>query len=129
MPENKDIAESNIQEFLKKYGEKGFLELLLTNYLFELVMYYLHSEKNPSAQIQEDTSYRFYVDGREQVYPPEQIEKFKHDLRAECKKKAVLIVEKLEKMGLIEKLTENVMTEPKVVQLIQETFESITKKP
>lgn len=125
---NKTDAESNIQEFLKKHGREGFLELFLTNYLFELVMYYLHSEKNPGAQVLEDTSYTFYAGGREQVYPPEQIEKFKRDLRAECRKKATLIIETLRKMQLLERLTEDVMAEPEVAKLVEKAFKSITRR-
>jgi len=121
-------AENNIREFLETHGNEGFLELLLTNYLYELVMYYLHSAKNPAAQVREDTSYRFYVDGQERVYPPEKIEQFKHDLHAECKKKAEFIVGTLRKMELIERLTENVMADPQVAQLVHEAFESITER-
>jgi hypothetical protein len=121
-------AENNIREFLKTHGNEGFLKLLLTNYLYELVMYYLHSAKNPAAQVREDTSYRFYVDGQERVYPPEKIEQFKHGLHAECKKKAEFIVGTLRKMELIERLTENVMADPQVAQLVHEAFESITER-
>lgn len=125
---SKTIAESNIQEFLEKHGREGFLELFLTNYLFELVMYYLHSEKNPSAQIREDTSYTFYVGGRERAYSPEQIEKFKQNLRAECRKKAKVIVERLKKMKLLERLPKDIMAEPEVAKLVQNAFRSITKR-
>lgn len=125
---NRRNTEGNIQEFLEKHGKEGFLKLLLTNYLYELIMYYLHSEKNPAAQIKEDTSYRFYVDGEERVYPPEKIEQFKHDLRVECKKKAQLIVDTLGRMGLIERLTQNVLAEPEVAELVHEAFESITER-
>ena len=91
-------------------------------------MYYLHSEKNPDAEVREDTGYRFYIDGQDRVYKPEQIEQFKRDLRIECKKKAVLIVEKLEQMELLEKLSEDFMCDPKVAQLVQNAFESITQR-
>lgn len=121
-------AESNIQKFLRRHGREGFLELFLTNYLFELVMYYLRSEKNPSAQIREDTSYTFYVGGREQAYSPEQIEEFKRDLRAECRKRAILIVAEIKEMKLLERLTEDVMAEPEVAKLVQRAFKSITRR-
>jgi len=121
-------AESNLREFMKKHGREGFVKLLLTNYLFELVMYYLHSGKNPSAQVSEDTSYRFYVDGQERVYPPEQIERFKRDLRFECQKKASLVVKTLREMDLIEKLSANFMEEPRVARLMQRAFKSITQR-
>lgn len=125
---SKTDAESNIQHFIKTHGREGFLELFLTNYLFELVMYYLHSEKNPSAQIREDTSYTFYVGAREQAYSSEQIEEFKRDLRAECRKKARLIVERLKEMKLLERLSKDVMAEPEVAKLVQRAFGSITQR-
>jgi len=121
-------AERNLQEFLQAHGKEGFLSLLLTNYLFELAMYYLHSEKNPAAQVREDTGYRFYVDGQDRVYRPEQIEQFKHDLRAECEKKVLLIIEKLKQMELLDKISEDLMADPKLVELVQEAFGSITQK-
>lgn len=51
MTTSKADAERNLKEFLDKYGREGFLRLLLTNYLFELAMYYLHTDKNPAAQV------------------------------------------------------------------------------
>ena len=121
-------AEAKVQQFLNKHGREGFFRLFLTNYLFELTMYYLHSEKNPAAQIKEDTSYRFYVDGQERVYSPREVERFKHDLISECRKKAELIVENLKKTEIFERLDQNLMEEPKVAELVQKAFESITQK-
>lgn len=91
-------------------------------------MYYLHSEKNLAAQIREDTSYRFYVDGQERAYPPEQIESFKNDLRTECKKKAAVIVENLRKMNVLDKLAEDITQNPTVAKLVEQAFESITRR-
>lgn len=125
---SKPSAENNIKEFLDKHGREGFLQLFLTNYLFELIMFYLHSEKNPSAQIREDTSYVFYGGGRERAYSSEQIEEFKRDLRAECKKKAEGIVEKLKEMKILGRLTDDVMKEPEVTKLVQKAFKSIIKR-
>lgn len=127
MTTTKADAEKNLREFLDKHGKDGFLRLLLTNYLFELAMYYLHAEKNPPA-VKEDTSYRFYVDGKEHAYPPEAIEHFKQDLRKECKKKALLIIENLKKMEILEKLDTDFIADPKVAKLVQEAFESLTQK-
>jgi hypothetical protein len=128
MTVNKAEAESNLRGFLEKHGREGFLRLLLTNYLFELAMYYLHTEKNTAANIREDTGYRFYVDGQNRTYGAEEIEKFKRDLRQECRKKAVVVVQKLADMNLVARLTEDYMTDPKVAQLVQEAFESITQR-
>lgn len=120
-------AENNLKEFLDRHGKDGFLRLLLTNYLFELAMYYLHSEKNPPA-VREDTGYRFYVDGRKRVYKPEAIERFKQDLRRECEKKALLIIDNLKKTDALDKLDTNFIADPKVAKLVQEAFESLTQK-
>ena len=121
-------AERNLRGFLEKHGREGFLKLLLTNYLFELAMYYLHSGKNPAAQIREDTGYRFYVDGRNRAYTADQIEEFKRDLRKECEKKAAVIVRRLTEMKLVGRLTEDFMADPNVARLVQEAFESMTQK-
>jgi hypothetical protein len=125
---SKTDVEAKLREFLDKHGQVGFLKLLLTNYLFELAMYYLHSEKNPAAQIREDTSYRFYVDGQEKVYAPEEIERFRSDLRIECKKKAAVIVENLREMGVLDKLGEDITKNPAVAEQVQKAFESITQR-
>jgi len=128
MTTSKADAEKNLKEFLERHGRKGFLRLLLTNYLFEIAMYYLHTEKNPRAQVREDTGYRFYVGGRDRVYKPDEIEQFRQDLRGECEKKAILIIEKLTERKLLEKLHEDFMSDPRVAKLVQDAFESMTQK-
>jgi len=125
MTTTKADAERNLKEFLDQHGRRGFLRLLLTNYLFELAMYYLHTEKNPV--VKEDTGYRFYVDGKERVYKPDEIERFKQDLRRACEKKALLIIENLKKMEILEKVDTDFMADPKVAKLVQEAFESLTQ--
>ena len=120
-------AERNLREFLDKHGKEGLLRLLLTNYLFELAMYFLHTAKNPPA-VREDTGYRFYVSGRERVYKPTEIEQFKHDLREECEKKADRIIVKLKEAELFDKLGEDVMGDPRVAELAHDAFQSITQK-
>lgn len=124
MTTTKADAEKNLREFLDAHGKDGLLRLLLTNYLFELAMYYLHSDKNPPA-VKEDTGYRFYVDGKERVYQPEAIEQFKLDLRRECEKKALLIIENLKKTDALDKLDTDFIADPKVAKLVQEAFESL----
>jgi hypothetical protein len=125
---SKTNAEGKLRAFLDAHGQEGFLKLLLSNYLFELAMYYLHSEKNPAAQIRDDTSYRFYVDGQERVYAPEEIERFKGDLRKECKKKAIAIVENLREMEILDKLDQDITKNPAVLEQVQKAFESITQR-
>lgn len=127
MTVTKADAEKNIRKFLEKHGREGFLRLLLTNYLFELVMYYLHTERNKPV-VQEETGYEFYVDGRGRAYAPEQIEQFKKDLRAECARKAESVVAAIKGKELLEKLDQDILSDPEVSKLIQEAFATITRK-
>jgi hypothetical protein len=127
MTTTKAGAEKNLREFLDKHGKDGLLRLLLTNYLLELAMYYLHAEENRPA-VKEDTGYRFYVDGKEHAYKPEAIERFKQDLRRECEKKARLIIDNLKKTEILEKLQTDFISDPKVAKLVLEAFESLTQK-
>jgi len=126
-PANQNVAERNLREFLEAQGDGGLVRLLVSNYLFELSLYYLHSGKNPSSGIKEDTGYRFYIDGRDRVLDPEKIEKFKQELRSECEKKAVAVVNKLKEMELFGPLANNRFSDPKVSALLREAFEEITK--
>ncbi len=126
MTTSKADAERNLKEFLEKHGKDGLLTLLLTNYLFELALYYLHTGKN--AQVKEDTGYRFYVGGKERVYTPAEIEQFKLELRKECEKKTVLIVQKLRETEPLDRLDEDFMADPKVAELVQEAFQSLTQR-
>jgi hypothetical protein len=128
MTTSKADAEKNLNEFFRAHGREGFLRLLLTNYLFELVMYYLHTGKNPAFQVREDTSYRFYVDGKDRVYNSDEIERFRNDLRTECEKKGILIIQTLEEMKLLNILDEDFIAHPQVAKLVQEAFESLTRK-
>ncbi|HXQ91951.1 MAG TPA: hypothetical protein VN739_03025 [Nitrososphaerales archaeon] len=124
MSATKEDAEKNLKAFLKEHGREGLLELFLTNYLFELVMYYLHSEKNKPA-VNDDTAYRFYVDGRDRVYPAEKIEAFKRELRTECRKKAVAIVTIIKEKELLDKLEREILEDPQIAQLASAAFQSM----
>jgi len=124
MSATKEDAERNLNEFLQMHGRKGFLKLFVTNYLFELVMYYLHSEKSEPA-VQEDTGYRFYVDGKDRVYPAQKIDTFKKELKIECGKKAETIVAFIKEKGLLERLEDEILEDPNVAQQIVDAFESM----
>jgi len=126
MTTDRPNAEKNLKDFLEKHGKEGFLKLLLRNYLYELAMYYLHSGTHKPI-VTEDTGYQFYVDGDGRSYRPEQIAKFKKDLKLECLRKAGQIVDKIRSLGILQDLDKDVLNNPKVVELIQEAFESIVK--
>lgn len=123
----KTNAENNINDFLARHGTKGFIKLFLSNYLYELALYYLHTEKNKSHQVIEDTSYRFYVDRKQRVYSPKELERFKQDLRQECDKKATAIVKKLEASHDLTKIGASIADNPKVSRLLQEAFQNIVE--
>jgi hypothetical protein len=91
-------------------------------------MYYLHTGTNKNVEVREDTGYRFYVDGQDRAYAPEQIERFKEDLRKECEKKSALIIQRLDEMELIERLNTDFMSDPRLAELVQDAFRSITQK-
>jgi len=126
MTTNKSIAEKNLKEFLEKRGREGFLKLLLKNYLYELAMYYLHSGTRKPA-VSEDTGYQFYVNGTGKAYSPRQIDKFKRDLESECLRKAGQIVAEIKRLGVLESIDRDFLTNPKVAKLVQEAFENIMK--
>lgn len=46
----------------------------------------------------------------------------------ECEKKALLIIENLKQMAILEKLHEDFVDDPKAAKLVQEAFESMTQK-
>nr|MDO8100087.1 hypothetical protein [Candidatus Njordarchaeota archaeon] len=119
-------AEKNLKEFLEKRGRKGFLQLLLKNYLYELLMYYLHSGSSKPS-VKEDTGFEFYVDRTGHAYTASQIEKFKKDLEAECLREAGEIIGEIERLEIIRKWDEGLLTDPAVTKLIQEAFEKIMK--
>ena len=119
---SKADAEKNLNEFVASHGTDGFVELFLTNYLFELVMYYLQTERSVAK---ESTGYRFYVDGRDRVYPAESIEAFKGELRHQCRKKATAIVGVIKNKGLIDRLGQEIVLDREVAQLLVNAFEEI----
>jgi hypothetical protein len=124
MSTTKTDAEKNLNEFLASHGREGFLELFLTNYLFELVMYYLHSKKSKPA-VQEDTSYRFYIYGKDRVYPAEKIDTFNRELKVECRKKAAAIVAFIKQKELLGKLEQDILQDPNIMQQIVDAFGSM----
>ena len=102
MSTNQRGAEVNIRDFVQKHGEVGFLKLLLTNYIFELV--------------------RHHVD-RLELASPEQIERFRQELHSECSRRADLIANKLGK-ELPDKLTEEFIRNLTVARLVDQALES-----
>ena len=125
MPIQKDDAEQNLKQFLAKYGREGFLKLFLTNYLFEMLLFYLHSKPRKER---DDTSYSLYVNPKGQTYSNEQIDSFKSRLRKECANRAESIVKTSKELGLLERLGEDPTKDPEISELLQQAFDSIIKE-
>jgi hypothetical protein len=117
--------EENIKKFMQKYGREGFLGLYFENYLFELVEYYLHSKGKEG----EDSGYLYYVDfssGR--VRTPQEIERFRIDLRKACTEQSTPIVLKIKEIGLVELLGKDPSIDPKAAREIAELIDEILKE-
>jgi len=100
MTVDKKKAQDNIQAFIQKYGETGFLDLYFTNYLFELLMAYLRSH---SKMRDLDGGYQYHFRGKDIVVVPSEEQKFRKDLKLACSKKAKAIVAQLKDKGLLPK--------------------------
>lgn len=117
-------ADKNLKEFLEKYGEEGFLKLFITNYLFELVNYFLHSK----GEDKNDPSYLMHVNYKGVPYGPQEIDKFNAAIKQECSKRANLIVEELKKTGSLKKFMSEPTADPEVASLLEKAFQSIVKE-
>ncbi len=120
------IAEKNLLDFLAQEGREGLATAIVTGYLYELSLYYLHTGKNPPA-VKEDTGYRFYVDGRDRVLTPERIESFKRELRNACEGKAKSLVENLVSEKLFENLGAEERWSSEVTSLLVAAFQKVAE--
>jgi hypothetical protein len=99
--------------------------LFLTNYLFELILMYLHSKPRNEK---DDTSYLFYVNFRGESYSADQIDNFKAALKKECARRAVYIVKIAKESGLLERLGEDPTKDPRISEQLDQVFGSIVKE-
>ena len=81
MNNNFKDAEKNLENFLKKYGMEGFLKLFYTNYLFDLVTYYIQSQDNVRER---NPSYLYHFDIKGNPFPPTKIDDFNRRLKTVC---------------------------------------------
>jgi hypothetical protein len=83
-----------------KYGKPGFVTLFLTNFFYELILYYLQSG---SSDKNKDSQYFFHYNvTKKRAFTPEELDDFRNDLRVICAKRAKEIVKQLEKENLID---------------------------
>ena len=122
-------ASQKVATFMSKYGEKGFLTLYFSNYLFELVMSYVRSESDAKSK---DSAYQFHLNKNDRPRSVKQDEEFRQALRAECDKKASKIVAILEKRGLLPRFSEDIdrvatETREQLDTALKEIFEKVLK--
>lgn len=117
-------ADRNFREFFDRHGKEGFLQLFLTNYLFELVQYFLHSE----LKGKDDTSITYYINFRGRLYRPEEIDQFEADLKEECRRRAQTVVKQLKELGIAEQIARDPLMHPKVSELVVQQLENILKE-
>jgi len=117
-------ADKNMKEFIEKYGEEGFLKLFITNYLFELVNYFL----NTTAKDEKDPSYLMHVNYKGIPYTHEEIDKFNSAIKQECAKLATIIVDKLKTMDALKNFVIEPTPDPRILPLLEEAFQSIVKE-
>lgn len=120
-------VERNIKGFFGKYGKEGYIELFLTNYLYEFTMYWLRSEDKRDSY---NSALKFHLKG-EDIASLKETQDYQVKIKASCSKKAKQIVSKLKVEGLIEKWETIPLEDPKLNKLLQsaidEVFESTTK--
>ena len=65
-------AEKKIIDFIKKYGYDGYFELFISNYLYELIQYILHSESKGKNNLINF----YYSDGEGNIRSSEEVKLF-----------------------------------------------------
>jgi hypothetical protein len=113
----------NTQEFIKKYGKEGFLELFLTNYFFELIQYFLHSE----LRVKEDLKTAYYSNFKGVPYKKKDIEEFEKKIKEECNLRAKLVVRQLKSNNLLEKIAKEPNQHPEVDKEVTKSLKEILK--
>jgi len=122
-------ASQNVTAFIAKYGEKGFLTIYFSNYLYELILSYLRAHSDTASK---DSGYAFHFAKAGQLRTTQEDEEFRRALRVECDKKSSQIVAALDKRKLVEKFSEDLdvitaeMTE-EVDSALKEIFEGVLK--
>lgn len=98
----KDIEsiQKNINEFIEKYGQEGFLELYFTNLLYEMVKDNIRSK---TEKVKDSPGLQYYFDKNGNFEKSSRLKEFNEKLRIECNKKSKQIVELIEKKKLISK--------------------------
>jgi len=120
---NFEEADKNLQDFLEKHGSEGFLKLFFTNYLVDLVNYYIQTRgKNKD----DDPSYLFHFDISGKPHSQEKNEKFRLGLHKVCSEYSNTIVDALKQSYNLEELASKPV-DPETRVLLDNAFEKIIK--
>lgn len=118
-----DDADSNFKKFLEQHGEEGFLRLFFTNYLYEIVSYYLHSQGDND----DDPAYLMHVNYEGKLRPLADIDKFDSAIKKECAIKANEIVQILRNDGDLRNFISEPLMNPKIRSLLEAAFQALVK--
>jgi hypothetical protein len=125
---NIELAESNIQKFMNRYGIEGFLKLYFAKYLLKLLKSELKSKMGSEISI--DPGVIFHYKGQ-QIEKLCDIHEYEGQLFEECKKKADEIITQFKKdkkfndlfKGNLEKLNDPLLEkcfEKKLHEILEE---------
>jgi len=117
-------ADENLKKFLEKHGTEGFLKLFFSNYLFDLVDYYLQTKGTSKDN---DPGYLFYFNLNGEPESLDKIEKFRMGLKQTCLDHAKTIVDSLKQSYNIEESATDPIDKNSQA-LLDSAFEKIIKK-
>lgn len=116
-------ADKNVKKFIEKHGNEGFLKLLYSNYLFDLVTYFLQTKESKK---EENPGYLFFFDLKDKPISPEKLDDFNEKLKKICENQAEKILDSLETTNSValslEPFNKNSQT------LLEDAFSRIIKK-
>jgi hypothetical protein len=120
-------ASENIKAFVARYGEKGFLRLFFSNYLYEITLSYVRAHSDTASK---DSGYAFHFAKEGTPRPVKEDEEVRRTLRKECDQKAAQIVATLEVRNLLPKFDENLdaitaQNRDEVDAALKEIFEKV----
>jgi len=114
-------ADQNLVQFIEKSGKEGYVHLFTTNYLYELIQYYLHSRGTGE---QNTSLFFYYSQSQKRTFSPDEIKKFKENLRLECSKRAKQIVDNLQQSNFSFELIDPTLN-PRVGEMLTESIKHV----
>jgi len=117
--------EKNLRQFMEKFGQDGFLRIYFSKYFYEIADYYLHSK---GKKAEDDSGLLYYFPTKVKLFSPEEIDDFRKNLRVECSKKAVPIVQRIKELGLVEQLRKDSVVSPEIARKIADAIDEILKE-